>query len=234
MTKLSLQDLHILTQKKPVQIEVKKEGLFTKFKKNREETSLENSKNHGQNFEALKGKTESRNSKRPKLTPEEIEAKKNQKEKDLLTQQQQKEALKLYLERRKEALSYLCTTYPLCFDLHDPKPLKIGIGKDVLNEFQESFNISKITLRKALEFYTRRQKYLKNCLKCSHRITLSGEQDATLSQKDKDFAKEKLEGILQKKAVLDADHATRLKKFETWKSHQEKAALKKENEAKEI
>src|SRR3989338_352337 len=160
MTKLSLQDLHILTQKKTAKVEVKKEEFFTKFKKEREETSLENSKNHGQNFDVIKEKIESKNRRRPKLTPEEIEAKKIQKEKDLLTQQQQKEALKLYLERRKEALSYLCNAYPLCFNLQYPKPLKIGIGKDVLNQFKESFNISKITLRKALEFYTRRQKYL--------------------------------------------------------------------------
>ncbi|HLD95562.1 MAG TPA: ProQ/FINO family protein [Alphaproteobacteria bacterium] len=230
MTKLSLQDLHILTQKKPVQVEIKKEGLLTKFKKSQEENTAQNLKIDDKKTVEKKEKTSLKFSKKQPLTPEEIE----QKEKDRLEKINKQEFKKVFLEKRKKALEFLCETYPLCFDLHDPKPLKLHCDKEILLNLPKDVLFSKMVLRKALGVYTRRQKYLENFLNSSHRITLLGEEDALISESEKDFAKEKLEAVLEKNNQLRKEFALKKEKYNKWKENQEKAALKKENEVENL
>jgi hypothetical protein len=202
MTKLTLQDLKSLTQKAPVEVEIKKEGLFTTFKKKQEAEVVQQSK-----------KEAPKKVKKEPLTPEQIQAEKKK-----------QESLKLYVEKRKAALTYLCETYPLCFDLNSPKPLQKEVGKEVLLNFPDDLSFTKTILRKALGYYTNRKDYLESLLSSSHRVNLIGEACELITEEDKEFTKEKLDKTIQLIEQKKKEKAIHKEKFQKWKAHQKKSA----------
>src|ERR1700722_3644146 len=74
---------------------------------------------------------------------------KQEKKKQQEEAEQKAKALKK--ERIQEALTWLSSTYPQCFNSQNPKPLKIGIDKDILS--QEKWPYSSTLLGEVLAFY---------------------------------------------------------------------------------
>lgn len=79
-----------------------------------------------------------------------------------------------------EIIHFFVKTYPLCFSLTAPKPLKIGIHQDIfakadyLQMTVSSLPISKIMIREALCFYTKNEPYKHALLTAEGRIDLTG------------------------------------------------------------
>ncbi|ADZ89939.1 hypothetical protein GV054_03355 [Marinomonas mediterranea] len=87
----------------------------------------------------------------PTLTPEQKKRQKNQK-------------------NNRRLIKMLEDRYPKAFDWNNPKPLKVGIDKDM--ELDEQFNASK--QKRALAAYTRSDRYKKCLLSGQPRIDLEG------------------------------------------------------------
>ncbi len=83
-----------------------------------------------------------------------------------------------------EAIDWLCTTYPNCFSKEDPKPLSVGIFKDIL--LRGNWPHSKTFLSSTLKFYTKSTTYQKAIIELERRYLLNGD----LSQEITDFEKE--------------------------------------------
>lgn len=88
-----------------------------------------------------------------------------------------REALKQRFARIKEALAWLCEMYPNCFNLKDPKPLKIGITKDILAAMssEPTDHPSILSIRQAIHHYTCNMLYHQAMLSNAHRIDLEGQ-----------------------------------------------------------
>lgn len=89
------------------------------------------------------------------------------------------------------ALDWLIETYPLCFSLKNPKPLKKGIIKDIIG--QKLWNGSKTSLRSALAIYSDLPNYHKMLLKEDSRYDLKGNQAEKITVSEKDFSKQRLQ-----------------------------------------
>ena len=77
----------------------------------------------------------------------------------------QEQAQQLRFDKMKEALTWLQETYPLCFNMFAPKPLKLHIEKDILSELPEGLAFSRVHVREALGYYSRRPKYRATCIR---------------------------------------------------------------------
>lgn len=79
-----------------------------------------------------------------------------------------------------EIINFFVKTYPKCFSLTNPKPLKIGIHQDIfarsdyLQMTVSSLPISKIMIREALCFYTKSPSYKHALLIAEGRVDLTG------------------------------------------------------------
>lgn len=94
----------------------------------------------------------------------------------------------------KETLTWLKQSFPDAFE--EPKPLKLRIDKDIFPLLPE--NISKMALRKALNFYVNRLFYHEAMIAKEHRYDLQGNVAGTVTQQEKDYAKQRLEAIRAK------------------------------------
>lgn len=72
--------------------------------------------------------------------------------------EEQQQARKLRFDKRKQALTWLQETYPLCFNSYEPKPLKLHIEKDIFSQLPEELLFPRLYLRHALSYYTSRPK----------------------------------------------------------------------------
>jgi hypothetical protein len=119
-----------------------------------------------------------------KLTPEELELKKQE---QLLIDKKVKQ-----YQKQMQIFSAL---YPKCFT-PNPKPLAIGLDKIIIaNEElkpQES-RISKSSIRRFLGAYTKKYKYLQSCILGAARIDLAGNEVDVIDQDAADNAKVKLD-----------------------------------------
>ena len=77
-------------------------------------------------------------------------------------------------ERLKKVLAWLCETFPQCFNVSTPKPLKRHIHADLFLQLPKDGSISKRSLRRALAFYTKRQVYSKSLVENPLRFNLEG------------------------------------------------------------
>lgn len=89
-----------------------------------------------------------------------------------------------------EARHWLMTSYPDCFKPKSPKPLKIGILKDIF--LQETWPYSKKLLRQVLAFYTGSPDYQHALLTERYRISLIGEVSDAVTNEHKANAAERL------------------------------------------
>jgi hypothetical protein len=92
-------------------------------------------------------------------------------------------------ERFHETKAWLESTYPEAFNFNDPKPLKLGIQRDLL---LVSSPCSKNQLRKCLEIYCGSRCYLKSIVQENSRYNLSGEKVEEIAQEHKDHAVKQL------------------------------------------
>ncbi len=90
----------------------------------------------------------------------------------------------LMKKRLLEAVNWLITTYPNCFNRAAPKPLKIGILNDIISEGYWQY--SKGFLRKTLGFYTGSALYQNSILENNNRYSLSGEEVGEITDEDRE------------------------------------------------
>lgn len=105
------------------------------------------------------------------------------------------QAIKRRKKENEEIISTLCKTFPKCFSLSRPLPLKLGIEVDL---FESLHNYSKSAIRRVLKYYTRSFKYLHAFEHHSHRVDLSGNKAEEISEAEKVFAKKQIESIREK------------------------------------
>jgi len=77
-------------------------------------------------------------------------------------------------KRLKKVLSWLCETFPQCFNVSSPKPLKRHIEEDIFLQLPKDGSLSKRSIRRALAFYTKRQVYSKSLVENPLRFNLEG------------------------------------------------------------
>lgn len=92
-------------------------------------------------------------------------------------------------ERFYETKAWFESTYPEAFNFNGPKPLKLGIQRDLL---LASSPCSKNQLRKCLEIYCGSRCYLKSIVQENWRYNLSGEKVEGIAQEHKDHAVKQL------------------------------------------
>lgn len=96
-------------------------------------------------------------------------------------------------------INWLVATYPNCFNLRFPRPLKVGIINDIFSK--EQWPHSKKLLRKGLGFYAASFLYQNALLRDAHRISLEGVIVDEVTEPQKQLAKEKLEEIKEKRRL---------------------------------
>ncbi len=101
----------------------------------------------------------------------------------------------------KKAQTWLCKTFPDCFNLSTPKPLKRQIVPDIFSHLPEDQLISKRSIRTVLNFYVNRKEYHESLLENDHRFNLAGAPVEEIELVHKEHAKAALERKTQMKAV---------------------------------
>lgn len=114
----------------------------------------------------------------------------------LLTPEQQAKK-----EMFKKALAWLYETFPDCFNLFHPKPLKKRIEADIFIHLSQDKVFSRKSIRNGLAFYVRQNKYHKALLENQHRFNLAGSPFEEISLADKDHAKAVLKTREKTKAL---------------------------------
>lgn len=113
-------------------------------------------------------------------------------------------------QRIKDALQWLCTRYPDCFNLLVPKPLKLKIEEDIFKDCEAISKElpSKKSLRDAISYYAHNIKYLKSCLKQTHRIDLQGKElsDHPVIDEHIDYTKKMIEHVNTKRLKSKANN----------------------------
>lgn len=132
------------------------------------------------------------------------------------------------IQRIKTALKWLCNHYPECFNLLDPKPLKLKIEQDIYQDLNLTSNTqgqlqqqqqeqqkedqqtdttiapsdvpSKKSIRDAIGYYTRNIRYHRAVLMAQYRIDLQGHEtlDDPITQHQRDHA-QKIIAIVEAK-----------------------------------
>ncbi|MBL0941813.1 MAG: ProQ/FinO family protein, partial [Alphaproteobacteria bacterium] len=87
------------------------------------------------------------------------------------------------IEELKPILSMLCERYPQAFSLKNPKPLKVGIVKDLQKPLKDEYSKSK--LQKALGYYIYNSRYQKALAIQDHRYNLQGQIEGEVAEEHK-------------------------------------------------
>ena len=112
----------------------------------------------------------------------------------------------------QKALTYLYDTYPDVFKHENIKALKIGLDKDLFLHLPST--VSKVKLRQALSFYTRRIGYLQALAEGGPRIDLQEHEAGIISDEQQAYAQQALTEALEQQ-----------------KERREKQQLRKEKQA---
>jgi ProP effector len=101
---------------------------------------------------------------------------------------------KAELKRRATALlGVLCDRYPKAFDIEHPRPLKVGIDRDIAVEMDDTSLAFETDLRNAVRLYTSRPAYLTAMMtEEARRIDLAGNTVEAVKQPHAGFAKFRL------------------------------------------
>ncbi len=99
-------------------------------------------------------------------------------------------------EANRKALEELCELYPDVFSQKDPKPLKIGIHEAIAADGK----LSKTRIRRALNLYVRRRKYIASLIEGADRVSIGGEIAGQVTADEASHAAEKLAEIDKKRA----------------------------------
>jgi ProP effector len=99
------------------------------------------------------------------------------------------------------ALAQLCQRWPKCFDLKNPRPLKIGIAHDLTHELGEAE--LRPELKGALNLYCGSLGYLSNLRADTSRLDLHGNEVGFVSREDEVRAAARLKGLKTVKAKVE-------------------------------
>lgn len=115
---------------------------------------------------------------------------------------QEKQDRMVRIKRIREDVELLEKEFPKCFSRKKPKPLKIGIQKDVVKSFQEKHpEFSKLRIRHALGHYINSYQYRECFANAESRVDLEGKKASLLSEEDKQDALKKIEEIKSKRKI---------------------------------
>lgn len=119
-------------------------------------------------------------------TKSEVSKKETQKKKPfkILTPEQKAKRINF-----KRTLTWLCETFPECFNLSTPKPLKRHIDADIFLHLSTDNAPSKRSIRTVLAFYTKQRKYQKALLENPQRFNLEGLAGEEVQLLHKEYAK---------------------------------------------
>lgn len=130
--------------------------------------------------------------------------------------------------RINQALTWLCETYPNCFNLKDPKLLKIGIAKDISEAMKRepsSDQPGPMSVRQALHHYTCNLLYHQAMLNNSHRIDLEGQTADEIT----DQARTHAQGWIEVKELAKQKWQEKKKKISSDSMPSEKGLLAAED-----
>jgi hypothetical protein len=101
---------------------------------------------------------------------------------------------KAELKRRATALlGVLCDSYPTAFDIEHPRPLKVGIDRDIAVQMDDTSLAFETDLRNAMRLYTSSPAYLTAMMaEGAQRIDLAGNTVEPVKQPHAGFAKFRL------------------------------------------
>lgn len=95
-------------------------------------------------------------------------------------------------EKKKECVADLNKMLPNnMFDLKDPKPLSIGLGKELLDMARADENISTTRVRAGVGFFTNTQEYYLALIVKKKRYNIKGEYVADVTDEQVEVAKQK-------------------------------------------
>ena len=100
----------------------------------------------------------------------------------------------------RSALVQLCQRWPKCFDLKNPRPLKLGIAHDLTRELGEA--ALRQELKSALNVYCGNVSYLSKLRAGTSRIDLHGKEVGLVSHEDEQRAAARLKGLKTAKAEV--------------------------------
>lgn len=86
----------------------------------------------------------------------------------------QQEANRQRFQKMQKALQWLQETYPDCFNIQAPKPLKIRIEKDIFAVLPEDLPFPRLAIRWALSYYAKSSKYRETLSTATYRYDLQG------------------------------------------------------------
>lgn len=116
------------------------------------------------------------------------------------------------LEKKKQALDWLCSQYPLCFSQDEPKPLKRRIEKDVLAEdIPSDLPFSRLNIREAIAYYEGSPKYRKALITATHRYDLQGHPVEEVTIEQQEFAQVQLTEYAERKKKFDSIKKEKIK-----------------------
>lgn len=104
-------------------------------------------------------------------------------------------------DRLQEALDLLRDLYPKSFTRGSPKPLKIGIDKDIIKK--GFWPYSARFLRRVLSFYANSKDYQQSLFKESYRYSLEGNPVGSILDYHKNIAYNKLQLMKQQQGKQD-------------------------------
>lgn len=109
------------------------------------------------------------------------------------------------LKRGKETMDWLLHAFPQCFNLKAPLPLKIGIGKEVMEKWvylsslpYDSKMPARTAIRTAIGWYVRRDLYLAAFETATHRIDLDGKEAGEITEAEKEYARERVQALKER------------------------------------
>jgi len=119
-----------------------------------------------------------------------------------IPQVSREEASKQRLERCKEAVNWLMQAFPQCFNPKAPLPLKIGISKEIMDQWlylsslpYDSKIPARIAIRKAIGWYTNRLRYYTSFETTTHRRGLDGKEAGEITEAEKEYARERVKAV---------------------------------------
>lgn len=98
---------------------------------------------------------------------------------------------KLKMEKARLCIERLVKDYPKLFSLMNPKPLKVGITKDIESSIGKP-EAKKIFLKTGLKKYTQTKGYLRSMLKEKSRYGLDGKVAGDVTEEHRKHAEEEL------------------------------------------
>lgn len=108
-----------------------------------------------------------------------------------------KKRLNSGLKRKDFLLNFLTTNFKEAFNLKEPKPLKVGITHNLLEQIGEDSEITRTQARIAVKIYVSRIKYLKALIEGADRIGLDGKPSGKVGKEEEDYAKAYLKMIVE-------------------------------------